>query len=122
MTCPFCKIDEDSVVVAGELVLAIRDKHPVSEGHTLIITKRHVADYFDLTDEEWRAMQAMLVRVKHDLDTEYQPQGYNVGVNIGRTAGQTIDHVHMHLIPRYSGDTPDPKGGIRGAIPDKQKY
>lgn len=122
MTCPFCHIDKDRIVAEGEYCVAVRDKYPVSEGHTLIVTRRHVGDYFELTDEEWRAMQAMLLRLKRELDAEYRPQGYNVGVNVGRAAGQTIDHVHLHLIPRYEGDLDDPRGGVRGAIPEKRKY
>ncbi len=122
MTCPFCNISPDRIVAEGEVVVAIRDKYPVSQGHTLIVTRRHVGDYFELTIEEGRAMQAMLIEQKRALDLEYKPQGYNVGVNVGRAAGQTIDHVHLHLIPRYEGDMPDPKGGVRGVIPEKQKY
>ncbi|MBN1283648.1 MAG: HIT family protein [Proteobacteria bacterium] len=122
MTCPFCNVSEDRIVARGQLVLAITDKYPVSKGHTLIIPKRHVASYFDLTEVERSEMQRMMIAVKLRLDADLKPEGYNFGVNIGRAAGQTIDHVHMHLIPRYGGDMPDPRGGVRGVIPERQKY
>ena len=122
MTCPFCNIREDRIITSDELVYGIRDKYPVSPGHTLIITRRHVSDYFELTDDERRAMQAMLMKMKGMLDAELNPQGYNIGINVGRSAGQTIDHAHLHLIPRFEGDMPNPKGGVRGVIPEKQKY
>ena len=122
MTCPFCNIREDRIITFDDLVYGIRDKYPVSPGHTLIVTRRHVSDYFELTDDERRAMQAMLMKMKEMLDAELNPQGYNVGINVGRSAGQTIDHAHLHLIPRFEGDMPDPKGGVRGVIPEKQKY
>jgi diadenosine tetraphosphate (Ap4A) HIT family hydrolase len=122
MACPFCNVSEDRIVASDGLVMAIEDKYPVSRGHTLIVARRHVASYFELTDEEHGAMHAMLLRVKGMLDEDLGPQGYNIGVNAGRAAGQTIDHVHMHLIPRYEGDMPDPRGGVRGVIPGRQKY
>ena len=122
MSCNFCKISESRIVSSDDLVVVIRDRYPVSPGHTLIIPRRHVADYFELTEEEHAAMHAMLLKSKKALGEEFKPQGFNVGVNIGRAAGQTIDHVHMHLIPRYDGDMADPRGGVRGVIPEKQKY
>jgi len=122
MNCPFCDIAESRIVAADDLVLAIRDKYPVSPGHTLIMPRRHVEDYFDLTAEEHAAMHTMLLESKKALEEELGPQGFNVGVNVGRAAGQTIDHVHLHLIPRFEGDMPDPSGGVRGVIPEKQKY
>jgi diadenosine tetraphosphate (Ap4A) HIT family hydrolase len=122
MTCPFCNMPEDRIITADDLVYCIRDKYPVSPGHILIITRRHAPDFFELTDDERRAMQAMLIKMKRMLDAELNPQGYNVGINVGRSAGQTIDHAHLHLIPRFGGDMPDPKGGVRGVIPEKQKY
>ena len=122
MSCPFCNLAEERIVADDDLVLAIRDKYPVSPGHTLIIPRRHVEDYFELTAEEYAAMHAMLLKLKKALEEELKPQGFNVGVNVGRTAGQTIDHVHLHLIPRFEGDMSDPRGGVRGVIPEKQKY
>ena len=94
----------------------------MSPGHALIIPKRHVASYFDLTDEERKAMNAMLLEVKQKLDERFHPDGYNIGINVGEDAGQSIFHCHMHLIPRFKGDVPNPKGGVRGVIPSKQLY
>lgn len=120
--CIFCNLASERIIAENELCLAIRDGFPVSEGHTLIIPKRHVADYFDLTSDEIAAMQAMMKESKCQLDNTLHPDGYNVGVNVNAAAGQTVFHVHMHLIPRYIGDVENPKGGVRGVIPEKQKY
>lgn len=120
--CIFCNLASERIIAENELCLAIRDGFPVSEGHTLIIPKRHVADYFDLTSDEIAAMQAMMKESKCQLDNTLHPDGYNVGVNVNAAAGQTVFHVHMHLIPRYIGDVENPKGGVRGVIPRKQKY
>ena len=122
MKCPFCEIDKERLVELGELVYCIRDKYPVTPGHSLIIPRRHAADYFELTAEEHQAMHNMLLKMKDLLADEMNPQGFNIGVNVGRTAGQTIDHVHMHLIPRFEGDMKNPRGGVRGVIPEKQGY
>lgn len=93
-----------------------------SPGHALIIPKRHVASYFDLTNHEREAMNVVLQYVKQKIDERFHPDGYNVGINIGEAAGQSVFHCHMHVIPRYKGDVPNPKGGVRGVIPQKQKY
>ena len=118
--CPFCQITE--AVLNNDLAYARYDKYPVNEGHLLIIPYRHVSDYFELTKEEQDAMQRLLLEGKELLSEQYEPDGFNVGINIGEAAGQTVWHVHMHLIPRYKGDMDDPRGGVRGVIPDKQKY
>ena len=120
--CIFCDIEHERVLAETELCFAIRDRFPVSDGHTLIIPKRHVSNYFDLTDDEVMAMQAMMKAQKEQLDTELSPDGYNIGINVSEAAGQTVFHVHMHLIPRYKGDVENPRGGVRGVIPSKQKY
>lgn len=120
--CIFCSLTPDRIVAENELCFAIMDGFPVSKGHTLIIPKRHVADYFDLTSKEISAMQTMMKEIKYQRDHELHPDGYNIGINVNAAAGQTIFHVHMHLIPRYIGDVENPRGGIRGVIPDKQKY
>ena len=120
--CIFCDIEHERVLAENELCFAIRDRFPVSDGHTLIIPKRHVSNYFDLTDDEVMAMQAMMKAQKEQLDTELSPDGYNIGINVSEAAGQTVFHVHMHLIPRYKGDVENPRGGVRGVIPSKQKY
>ena len=120
--CIFCNLSSERIIAENELCLAIRDGFPVSEGHTLIIPKRHVADYFDLTPNEIAAMQTMMKEIKCQLDNELHPDGYNIGIYVNAAAGQTVFHVHMHLIPRYIGDVENPKGGVRGVIPGKQKY
>ena len=118
--CIFC--NQEEIVLENELAWARYDKYPVSPGHLLIITKRHVADFFDTTIEERRALNDLLEECKKMLDREYSPDGYNIGVNCGTAAGQTIMHLHIHLIPRYQGDIDNPRGGVRGVIPDKRIY
>ena len=120
MTCVFCQITD--IVLENELALAFYDKYPVNKGHLLIIPKRHVEQYFDLTEQERIAIDELLFQGKKMLDEQYQPDGYNIGVNSGEAAGQTVFHVHVHLIPRYDGDMKDPRGGVRGVIPEKQVY
>jgi len=94
----------------------------VSEGHTLIIPYRHVGNYFESSDEEKIEIIEMINNVKLMLDDKYSPDGYNIGINSGKAAGQTVMHLHVHVIPRYAGDVDDPRGGIRGVIPSKKKY
>ncbi len=121
--CPFCNLEKDiEIICETENCVAFYDGFPVSPGHTLIIPKRHVANYFELSRVEVQAMQSMLGRVRQIIDEQYHPDGYNIGVNVNEAAGQSVFHVHMHLIPRYKGDVENPKGGVRGVIPDKQKY
>jgi superfamily II DNA or RNA helicase/diadenosine tetraphosphate (Ap4A) HIT family hydrolase len=119
---PFLGIPESAWVAANELAFAIRDGFPVSPGHTLIITRRLVETWFDATPAEQAAVWALVNEVKRQLDTEFHPDGYNVGLNAGPAAGQTVMHLHVHVIPRYTGDMPDPRGGVRGVIPGKQGY
>ena len=102
--------------------VAFFDGYPVSPGHALIVPKRHASSYFDLTDHEREAMNVMLQYVKRVVDERFHPDGYNIGINVGQAAGQSVYHCHMHLIPRYAGDVENPKGGVRGVIPKKQKY
>ncbi len=111
--CIFCNISKDKVIVENDLALAFFDGYPVNEGHTLIIPKRHVETYFDATQEEKNAISLLLVEVKERLDEEFNPDGSNIGVNVGAAGGQTIFHLHVHLIPRYAGDVRDPRGGVR---------
>lgn len=101
---------------------AIRDAFPVSPGHTLLLPRRHVGSLFDLTVVEWVELGQLLARVRTALQAEFRPDGFNVGVNEGAAAGQTVPHLHVHLIPRYRGDRPDPRGGIRWIFPDKVRY
>lgn len=121
-SCPFCPPPAERVVVTSELAVAIRDGYPVSPGHTLVIPKRHVASLSDVTIDEAKALWALLAEVRAGLDAELKPAGYNVGVNDGRAAGQTVMHLHVHLIPRFVGDRPDPRGGVRWVIPERADY
>ena len=98
------------------------DKFPVSKGHCLIIPNRIYSNYFDSTEEEIIGLNKLLFKTKKYLDEKFNPSGFNVGINCGEHAGQTINHTHIHLIPRYKGDVDDPRGGVRGVIPSKQKY
>ncbi len=121
--CIFCNLDQNREILAeNDLAIAFYDAFPVNPGHTLIIPKRHVANYFELTEEECVAIQALLKIVKDTVEEKFHPDGYNIGVNVNEAAGQSVFHVHMHLIPRYIGDVENPKGGVRGVIPNKQKY
>ena len=121
--CPFCKVESERELIASTpLSIAFFDGFPVSPGHTLIIPRRHVASFFDLTKDEQKDMLTLADNVKSIIDDKYHPDGYNVGVNVGEAAGQSVLHVHLHLIPRYKGDVSNPRGGVRGVIPSKQNY
>jgi len=120
--CPFCSLPRDRIVFESQLALAIRDKFPVSPGHTLIVPRRHVASLFDTTPEEQAALLKLLRIARIDLDHVHHPAAYNVGVNDGAAAGQTVMHLHVHLIPRYPGDREDPRGGVRWVLPEKAAY
>ena len=121
--CPFCKAEsEREIIASSSLSVAFFDGFPVSPGHALIIPKRHVSSFFDLSKEEQRDLLNLAERVKRIVEERYHPDGYNIGINVGEAAGQSIFHVHMHLIPRYKGDVPNPRGGVRGVIPSKQNY
>ncbi|WP_277612738.1 HIT family protein [Methanocorpusculum petauri] len=120
INCPFCNPDE--ILLENDLAFAKYDLYPVSPGHLLIIPKRHAASWFDLTPAEQTAVLALVAQAKDLLDETYAPDGYNLGVNCGEAAGQTVMHVHLHVIPRYSGDVSNPHGGIRAVIAAKQDY
>jgi diadenosine tetraphosphate (Ap4A) HIT family hydrolase len=121
--CPFCKLSRRvEIICETATCVAFYDGYPTSPGHALIIPKRHVANYFDLTNHEREAMNLMLQYVKNKIDERFHPDGYNIGINVNQAAGQTVFHVHIHLIPRYKGDVKDPRGGVRGVLPHKQKY
>ena len=121
--CPFCKVESEREIIASSpLSVAFFDGFPVSPVHALIIPKRHVSSFFDLSQEERQDLLNLADSVKQIVEERYHPDGYNIGVNVGEAAGQSIFHVHMHLIPRYQGDVPNPRGGVRGVIPDKQNY
>ena len=121
--CLFCEIDGARVIASNALCHAIQDKFPVTEHHTLVIPKRHVADFFDLYQPEINAANALLNELKSQIEErDATVAGFNVGVNSGEAAGQTIFHCHLHLIPRRKGDLANPRGGVRGVIPDKRIY
>ena len=125
MSCPFCDIQRDgdpTPELANEFAFALEDRFPVTPGHTLLIPRRHVASYFDASGEEKRALWDLVERARAHLDAAHAPAGYNIGVNVGAAAGQTVDHLHVHLIPRYAGDMEEPDGGVRGVIPEKRIY
>jgi len=121
-TSPFLDRPPADYVAANELALALRDGFPVSPGHTLVVPRRQVATWFDATPQEQAAILALVDVVKADLDRQYAPDGYNLGINVGEAAGQTVMHLHLHVIPRYHGDMPDPRGGVRHVIPHKGNY
>lgn len=121
-TCPFCNLRAEQLVVGHPLAVVLRDAFPLSPGHCLVIPRRHVASFFDCSVEERMAMMELLDAAKVLLDREHRPAGYNLGLNNGRVAGQTVMHAHLHLIPRYTGDTTDPRGGVRRIFPDRAAY
>jgi len=122
MTCPFCFLPPARIVKENDLAVLIRDAYPVSPGHSLVIPKRHIGSWFETTPEEVSAMLELLGDAKTMVDAEHHPDSYNVGINDGPAAGQTVLHLHMHLIPRFIGDVPDPRGGVRCVIANKAKY
>lgn len=120
--CVFCNIARADIIAENDLALAFFDRFPVNRGHVLVIPKRHVATLFDATPEEQDAINRLLVVVKDKLEQVFAPDGYNIGVNVGAAAGQTIFHLHVHIIPRYVGDVPDPRGGVRRIKPSLVPY
>jgi len=121
MNCPFCSSDRP-VEAQNTHAIAVRDTYPVSTGHTLVIPRQHVADITELPSEAYDACFQLVRQTIETLKAEGAPDGFNVGVNIGAAAGQTVFHAHIHVIPRYSGDVDKPRGGVRCVIPDKQNY
>ena len=122
MSSVFLEMPQSRWVASNTLAFAIRDGFPVTEGHTLVITRRLVASWFEASAEERLAVMALVDEVKTALDQEFAPAGYNVGFNAGTAAGQTVMHLHVHVIPRYLGDMDDPRGGVRHVIPGKGNY
>ena len=124
--CPFCNIENlinsDRIVYQDSTWIAIYDNYPVSKGHVLLIPKRHCASYFDLNFIELESVSVTIGIIKKLLDKKFNPDGYNIGMNCGEAAGQTVMHCHIHIIPRYTGDCKNPRGGVRGVIPSKQNY
>jgi diadenosine tetraphosphate (Ap4A) HIT family hydrolase len=122
LDCPFCDPPADRIWVGRELTLATPDMYPAAEGHTLVLPRRHVRSVFDLADDEWEDLWDLLYAVREELRETYRPDGFTVGINDGLAAGQTIDHAHVHVIPRHLGDVADPTGGLRGILPHKARY
>lgn len=122
MGCPFCHLPTDRIRRANDQALLVPDGFPLNPGHCLVLPRRHVASLFDATEEEVRALWQLLGEGRELIDQEHGPAGYNVGVNDGPAAGQTVAHLHIRLIPRYPGDTTDPRGGIRWVLPDRSTY
>lgn len=122
-SCIFCKIEPERIIFENNLAIAFLDKYPVSEGHALVIPKRHCEIYFDLTQAELNAINSLTHEVSTDLQSKYSDiDGFNIGFNSGESAGQTIFHCHQHIIPRRNGDVQDPRGGIRHIIPGRGYY
>ncbi|NLB17669.1 MAG: HIT family protein [Syntrophomonadaceae bacterium] len=118
--CPFCHPEE--IILKNDFAWARYDKFPVTTGHILIITYRHIADFRESTAEERQAIIDLLQQAWDLVNARFKPDGYNLGINCGAAAGQTIMHLHLHLIPRYHGDMENPRGGVRGVIPERQNY
>lgn len=120
--CPFCRRQHLSTLIESDFALAMPDGYPTAEGHTLVIPKRHVASVFDLPEDEQAAIWRLVGEVRKRLVEQYRPDGFNVGLNDGSAAGQTVMHARVHVIPRRNGDVTDPRGGVRWVIPDKAAY
>ena len=126
LSCPFCEIvsgpNHARVIVQNEHAFLIRDGFPVSDGHSLIIPKRHTGSFFDATLDERQALLGLVDQAKLLIDQEFAPDAYNIGINDGPAAGQTVPHLHIHLIPRYEEGVIDPRGGVRWVVPEKADY
>ncbi len=120
--CPFCTVPQVQVIEDAGHAFTILDAYPASPGHTLIVVRRHVANVFELEKKELAAVVQLIHSARGRIEREHGPDGYNIGVNVGLAAGQTVMHVHFHVIPRYAGDSADPTGGVRNVIPGKGHY
>jgi diadenosine tetraphosphate (Ap4A) HIT family hydrolase len=123
MACIFCdRLRAPGLLAENEIAAAFSDAFPLSPGHALIVPRRHEPDFLALPFEEQTAIWRLVAPVKTLIDREWGPQGYNIGVNVGEAAGQTVGHAHLHVIPRYQGDVDDPRGGIRWILPHRALY
>lgn len=121
--CFFCNcLDKKDYLIENDFAIARYDDFPVNKGHLEVIPKRHHKDWWDITQEEKMAIFDLIEESKKIIDEKYNPDGYNIGMNLGEVAGQSIMHLHVHLIPRYKGDVENPRGGVRGVIPNKKNY
>lgn len=122
LECPFCSVPKGKILVESEFFILRYDEYPVSNGHVLVIPKRHITSLFDLTEQEFLDLHHFIQRARVLSYQIYDPDGFNIGVNDGSAAGQTIEHLHIHIIPRYVGDVEHPAGGIRHLMPNKVEY
>jgi diadenosine tetraphosphate (Ap4A) HIT family hydrolase len=120
--CPFCNLDKSRIIMTNDHAVAFHDGFPVTLGHSLIVPKRHITSFFETIREEQAALFDLLAEMRQLLLEERSPDGFNIGINDGAAAGQTVMHLHIHLIPRYSGDTDDPRGGVRWIMPRTAPY
>lgn len=120
--CNYSDTESHKIIIENDLAYSRWDNFPVSEGHAEVVPKRHIESFFDLTDKELLAIYDLVKQVKEIVDTKFSPDAYNIGVNDGQAAGRTINHCHVHLIPRYMGDVDEPRGGVRHIIPGKGSY
>lgn len=120
--CPFCSINLSLILYTNMVGLAIRDRFPVSLGHSLVIPFAHTSSIFDLPEQDQQKIWELVIQLRKEIMIEFNPNGFNVGINDGFAAGQTVPHAHIHVIPRYDGDLADPRGGIRRVIPKKAPY
>ena len=120
--CPFCKLPASRILGGDKLAIIASDGYPVSPGHALIIPRRHVGSFFETTAAERASLLQLMDQAKSSIDAGFHPDAVNIGINDGCAAGQTVPHLHIHLIPRYAGDSPDPRGGVRWVLPEKAKY
>jgi diadenosine tetraphosphate (Ap4A) HIT family hydrolase len=121
-TCPFCNVQADRVLAENDKAIAFYDGYPLAEGHTLVVPRKHVASLFDLNIDEQMGVWRLVAEVRLALVVRFHPDGFNIGINDGQAAGQTVSHAHVHVIPRHTGDVPDPRGGVRWIIPEKAQY
>ena len=120
--CPFCNLAEERIWVQTDSAIAFLDNFPISPGHTLVIPGDHIGALMELPENDLSEIWSLVAHVRKLLIEKYNPDGFNIGINEGAAAGQTVPHAHIHIIPRFKGDVADPRGGIRWIIPDKAKY
>jgi diadenosine tetraphosphate (Ap4A) HIT family hydrolase len=120
--CPFCHISPERILHQSQLAIALTDGFPVSKGHCLVVPRRHVGSWFDATDDERREMMQLLDAAREGAIRRHAPAAFNIGINDGPAAGQTVPHLHVHLIPRYEGDVAEPRGGVRWILPARANY
>ena len=120
--CLFCNPKPHEIIKEMTHAVLITDSFPVSKGHCLVIPRRHIKTYFECSEEENQEFRELVLYAKKQLDTQYSPDAYNIGINNGLAAGQSVFHLHIHIIPRYEGDVKNPKGGVRWVIPKSSQY